>query len=320
MQPVIDMIVDMAEDAANEPFDFQPPDYSALYDRVKALGEAPMRAAFAIQDKQERQTAISEARAAVKGELTEAQYEQEMECSFDAAVLGTYYAKLIGEGERKGRIKPGVAPHNPELSVHVAADVGIKDSTTMWFWQEGPDGCGIIDYEEHSGEPMKFYFDLLTSKGYDYERLWLPHDANARSFQTGRSTLEQFLEADFPVELVPKLSVQHGIDAARLFLPYCYFDTGVERVANGVEALRAYRRQWDEKKSVFADKPLHDWASDGADAFRYMALVAKDRILPKTNKDVDRMALVAGGPAQYTLDQLFEARESMGPKLNTGRI
>ncbi len=71
MQPVIDMIVDMAEDAANEPFDFQPPDYSALYDRVKALGEAPMRAAFAIQDKQERQTAISEARAAVKAELTE---------------------------------------------------------------------------------------------------------------------------------------------------------------------------------------------------------------------------------------------------------
>lgn len=252
------------------------------------------------------------------------EFDREYECSFEAPVEGTFYAKLIQEME-KGRIgdptKPPQitkVPYDPDFKVHVAQDIGIVDSTAMWFWQQRPGGIAIIDYEEHHGETLDFYFDVLRKKGYSYEQIWLPHDAKAKNLQTGRSTIEQYLSQrsfssgegemvqEFPVRITPKLEIQHGIDAVRWILPHCYIDK--DKCKDGIEALRAYRRSYDEVKKVFSDAPLHDWSSNGADAFRYFALVARDFVDTKGVKEILSSAF---GPLHYafTLEQLFTERE-----------
>lgn len=255
-----------------------------------------------------------------KGMMDPDQFAQEYECSFEAAVKGTYYAHLIDKME-KGRIdNEEASPQittvkwDPSVPVHVVQDLGFTDSTSLWFWQHRPDGIGVIDYEEHHSKPLSFYFDLLKDKPYDFDTIWLPHDAKAKSLQTGRSTIEQYLnfvksqELDWDVKLVPKLDLQHGIDAVRFILPHCYIDQ--ENCSDGIEALRAYRRRYDDITKAFSPKPQHDWSSHGSDAFRYFALVAKERIKTKGVSE----ALGGNGifiPQPYTLDELFSHREQV---------
>lgn len=240
----------------------------------------------------------------IRGQMTEDQYMQEMECSFDAAVQGTYYASQISELEAGGHM--AVHPWDPSQDVFVASDLGFTDSTAMWFWQLSPDGVRIIDYEEHDGKSLPFYFELLNEKGYSYDTVWLPHDAKAKSLQTGRSTIEQFLEAKFPCKITPKLAVQHGIDAARKVLPLCHFDK--VNCYDGVEALRAYRRSFNEVTKQYGKSPVHDWASNGADAFRYLALVTQEH-LQVAKKEVKVQEPILKTP-EYTLKELFEENES----------
>ena len=237
----------------------------------------------------------------------EAEWEQEMLCSFTAAVRGTYYADLIHALEVKGQIKHQEL-YDPNQPVNVAADIGYSDSTAFWFWQARPDGLAIIDYYENQGKELSHYFEILESKDYEYEYIFLPHDARAKTLQTGRSTIEQFLEGGWPCRIAPRLSVQHGIDAVRAVLPRCYFDS--EKCYTGIENLRAYKRQYDEIKQVYSDKPLHDFASDGADAFRYLSLVAKvngSTVVATPHSDIPSPQTHT--LPQITLDKLFEARE-----------
>lgn len=239
--------------------------------------------------------------AELREQLTEAQYEQEIECNPNAAVMGTYYSDLVAKMEGTGNI--GSYPFDPHSMVHVAADLGFTDSTAFWFWQIDKDGPVLIDYYEADSQPLEHYFEMLNAKGYEYADIWLPHDAKAKSFQTGRSTVEQFIQQGFPCRPVPKLAVQHGIDAARMILPKCRIDR--EHCSQGIEALRAYRRQYNEKTQQFANTPLHDWSSNGADAFRYFALVTEGGIQPE-EKTQEPQQITA---PQYTLEDLFADRE-----------
>jgi phage terminase large subunit len=241
-----------------------------------------------------------------KREMGEDAYEREMECSFDASVPGTYYTKIMAEIE-KTTDNFGSYRYNPDLPVHVAADLGRTDSTVMWFWQIDEKGPVMIDCEDHSGQDLDFYFKLLDSKGYDYGTIWVPHDAVAKTLATKRSTIEQFLEhfkkdKSVAVRVVPRLSRQHGIDASRLMLYKTRFD--IEKCMNGVEGLRAYRRQYNEKTEAFADEPYHDWASDFADAFRYYALVTDSKFVPE--ETVEKKV----APDALTLDNLYKDRDN----------
>jgi phage terminase large subunit len=238
---------------------------------------------------------LSEARA----EMTDAQYQQEMECDPNAAVQGTYYANMISEMERDQRI--GEFPYDPGELVHMSADLGKSDSTAFWFWQLDEKGPRIIDYEEHDGEELDFYFDLLNNKGYEYADIWLPHDAKAHTLATKRSTVEQFLDAGFPCKVVPKLAVQHGIDAARLILPQCRINKAT--CYTGIEALRGYRRQFNEKTQQYSNTPLHDWASNGADSFRYMSLVTETE---KTALEVQKEHEPLLKTPEYCLEDLYQ--------------
>jgi phage terminase large subunit len=206
-------------------------------------------------------------------EMDEEDFAQEYMCDPNAAVKGTYYAKFISQLEQSGRIYNDNAAWDPDQQVEVAFDLGFSDSTAAWFYQRRPGGLAIIDYLEAHGQPLRYYFNELLSKGYRYKTIWLPHDAKAKSLQTGRSTVEQFLQAEFPVRIAPKLDIQDGINAVRKVLPMCHFNSKTEL---GVEALRHYRRAYDDEKKVFSDHPQHDWSSHGSDAFRYLSLVAHE--------------------------------------------
>ncbi len=261
----------------------------------------------------------------LKDTMSEAQYNQEMECDFDAALEGTYYADMINHIQQKGQLIYDDRLYEPDQKVHVAADVGLRDSTAWWFWQPRSDGLAIIDYYENNGMHVDHYLGVLKEKGYEYAEIWLPPDAKAKTLATRRSTVEQIANPSsvrpdlyggsevLPVRIVPKLSIQHGIDATRMTLPKCYFDMAT--CAQGVDTLRAYRRQYHEHTQSFSDTPLHDWASNGADGFRYLSLVAKvaqgraaeREPEPLQPLDIGRSIVPEHG---YTLDQLFEDRES----------
>jgi len=247
----------------------------------------------------------------MKAQMDEAQYMQEFECDFTAAVKGTFYADIIQKMETTGHIK-NQPLYDPDQPVQIAADLGYSDSTAFWFWQERPDGVALIDYYENQGQPLNHYIDVLNDRGYDIEKLWLPHDARAKTLQTGRSTVEQLVDAGFPCAITPNIKVQQGIDAVRLILPDCRFD--LSRTSDGVEALRAYKREFNELTKTFRDTPLHDWASDGSDAFRYFALVckrARNRPHPNEAKSINL-------PTEHTLDKLY-ADNSSAPILRIAR-
>lgn len=232
-------------------------------------------------------------------ESGEEKYRQEMEVDFDASLPGTYYSKIIQGMEKNGRI--GQYPPDPNLPVFVATDLGYSDSCSWWFWQVDQGGPILIDHYENHGQPLEHYFEMLTNKKYDIAKIYLPHDAKAKSFQTGRTTIEQFLMKGLPCELVTRQAVQHGIDAVRMLLPKCRIDQN--KCFQGIEALRAYRRRYDEKTDSFANEPVHDWASHSSDAFRYFALVTKASYNPP--KPVE----VVDDTPKITLDDLWAERD-----------
>jgi phage terminase large subunit len=197
--------------------------------------------------------------------MTEEQYNQEFECSFTAAVSGSYYGKLMTKADNENRIGP--VPVDSNVGVETWWDLGIGDSTAIWFAQRVGEEVHLIDYYENSGESLMHYADVLEDKGYAYSRHVAPHDIQARELGTGKSRLEVSQELGIMFEVAPRLEVDHGIESVRNALPYCWFDR--EKCKLGIDALRQYRKQWDEKNQVFKSKPLHDWCSHSADAFRY---------------------------------------------------
>lgn len=217
--------------------------------------------------------------ADAKRQMSEDQYAQEFECSFEAAIQGAYYGVQMRKAEEEKRILR--LPHEPASETFTAWDLGIGDSTAIWFAQSVGREIRVIDYYEASGVGIDHYVRVLKDKPYTYGIHFLPHDADASELGTGKSIRETLASLGVRhTEIVPKLPVDDGINAVRLLLPRCWFDA--EKCRDGIEALRQYRKEYDEKLKTFKLRPLHDWASHGADAFRYLA-VSVDRMsaIPK---------------------------------------
>ena len=197
--------------------------------------------------------------------MPEDQYEQEFECSFQAAVSGAYYGKQIQKAEKENRITD--VHYDASNDVETWWDLGIGDSTSIWFAQRVGKEIHLIDYYESSGESLAHYAGVLRDKGYKYGRHVAPHDITTRELGTGKSRLEVAYELGLDFEVCPRLEVDHGIEAVRNNLDNCWFDKN--RCKYGIDCLRQYRKQFDDRMQTFKNKPLHDWASHGADAFRY---------------------------------------------------
>jgi len=205
---------------------------------------------------------------AARKSMSEDQYAQEFECSFQAAVMGAYYGKLLEDAEKAGRINK--VPYDPMLEVSTSWDLGIGDSTAIWFVQQAGRETRVIDYYEASGVGLDHYAKMLREKPYAYREHILPHDAEVKELGTGRSRVETLASLGIRVRVLPRQPVEDGINAARVLLPSCWFDA--EKCKQGIEALRQYRRNYDEKRRDFMPTPLHDWTSHAADAFRYLAM------------------------------------------------
>jgi hypothetical protein len=196
------------------------------------------------------------------------QYEQEFECSFEAAIQGAYYAQQMANAEKENRIT-GV-PYEPGARVWTAWDLGISDRTVIWFAQVVGREIHLIDYYEMDGMELGHYVREIERKPYIYAGHILPHDVEVRELGTGKSRKEVLEGLGLKVTVARKLSVEDGINAVRMLLPRCWFDK--KRCDRGVDGLKMYRSEYDDKLQTPRPKPLHDWASHIADAARYLAI------------------------------------------------
>jgi hypothetical protein len=246
----------------------------------------------------------------IRRQMSDEQYDQEFECSFDAALPGTYFAKYIQAAEAEGRIT--AIEYDSERPVIAGSDLGRRDSTVLFFAQEFPDGLQIIDVEENHGEDAEFYVDMCQTKPWhdNYDTIWLPHDGRSKTLATKRSVYEQFRDAGLPARIAPKLSEQDGIEAVRMFLPWCWFNSTCPRMDHALDALRSYRRKFDELKRRFLDHPDHDWSSHTAKAMETLSIVSHKGInFTRRKKDDKRIAVPGEAVYEFTLDNLFAENE-----------
>ena len=229
------------------------------------------------------ETAIldSEELELARADMTPEQYAQEFECSFDAAIIGAYYGREIAEAERAGRIATVVVDES--LPVHTAWDLGIGDSTAIWLFQIAHDGLRVVGHIEDSGKALPHYVKALNATGYTFGHDFVPHDAKVRELGTGRTRVETLISLGRKPRLVADHKVDDGINALRVMFSRIWWDK--DACSAGIEALRQYRTDYDEKLKTFKDKPRHDWTSHTADAARYMALAFRELTRPEKPKD-----------------------------------
>lgn len=207
--------------------------------------------------------------AARRKTMTTDRYNQEYECSFEAAVMGAYYGTEMRAAMDEGRI--GGVSYEPAKPVETWWDLGVGDSTAIWFAQRIGTQIRLIDFYEMTGEGLDHYAKVLQGKPYVYSRHIAPHDIEVRELGSGAKTRREIArELGLTFEIAPKMSIDDGINAVRMMLPLAWFDR--EKCAHGLECLRQYAKRYDEALDVYSDKPRHDWTSHAADAFRYGAV------------------------------------------------
>jgi hypothetical protein len=209
-----------------------------------------------------------------KKQMTEDEYEQEFECSFNAGLTGAYFAKEIQAAERDQRITR--VPIDKSIPVDTYWDLGWNDVTAVWFVQSHRLEHRLIDYYELSGADLSTIIRDVKNKGYNLSQWVLPHDGENKSVITGKSARDIFYQQGVRnVRVVPRVQYKRdSINAGRMIFSKCVFDA--ERCKQGLKALSNYQRKWDAKNNVFMETPLHSWASNGADAFQCFAMGVRD--------------------------------------------
>ena len=232
------------------------------------------------------------------------QYQQEFECSFEASIVGAIYGvemRLLTDAGRIDKVEC-----DPMFPVHTAWDLGFNDATAIWWYQVVHGEIRVLDYHEAHGQPIIYYANQIKERPYEYGTHWLPHDAKAKTLASGgKSIIEQIFDK-LPKEsfkIVPNLSLQDGIQASRMALARTWFDA--MKCSEGIECLRQYQREYDEDKKVFRDKPRHDWASHGCDAWRMLSVAWQDEA--DTIKQNQPMRGISVGQNEVTLEEMWKS-------------
>lgn len=237
--------------------------------------------------------------------MTDAQYRQEYECDFDAAITGAVYGEWISDLISKNRITK--VSYDSALPVHTAWDLGYGDATAIWFYQVHFGEVRIIDYYSNNNEGIQHYINVLSGKGYKYGKHRVPHDAlHGTMAAGGKSIILQASSLGYTLIPIPRDTIANRIEAGRKTLEVCWFDA--EKCNDGLDCLKQYQYEYDKDKQMFKDSPLHDWTSHGSDAFGYLAQTWRE-IKPAGNKE----------PAQFwehqqAKDIFFPDRSSNKPR------
>lgn len=234
----------------------------------------------------EQQKAWYHAKEKTLGDDMKREYPSIPSEAFEQSIEGAYYARQFKELYKEKSIT--TLPDNNHLDVYTYWDLGVGDSTAIWFVRMVGDEYHIIDYYENSGEGLRHYMKVLKDKGqklgYKYAEHWAPHDIDNRELSGDGKSRKQIAKEGYEIDgekysinfkVVPKLSVDDGIESVREILPLCAFDSS--RCEQGIAHLESYRKAWDDKNGCWKDKPLHDHTSHGADAFRYFAVANKNK-------------------------------------------
>lgn len=205
--------------------------------------------------------------------MSENEYEQEFECSFDAAVTGAVYGEYIAKVMRDGRLGHDILPAS---KIYTAWDLGWGDATSIWWWQVVRDEIHLLDYYENNGQDMAHYARVVLERGrkyeYNYAAHYAPHDVGNKYLASGgKSVYDRALACGIKFTRVPATTQQNQIEAARLTLERCWFDKKCEE--EGLAALRNYHFKKDDKKLTNNPEPYHDWSSHACDAFEIIAQV-----------------------------------------------
>lgn len=239
--------------------------------------------------------------------MSENEYDQEYECSFDAAITGAVYGKQLAEMQSSGRIAPNL--FDPTLPVHTAWDLGYSDKVAIWFWQRVGMESRLIDFYQASFEDIPHYVQVLKERGYRYGEHYVPHDAANKTLAAGgKSVIEQLHKAGIKTRLVAATSQMNQIEALRWVMRTMWIDSKCDV---GISCLREYRYKWVEDRQAYSDEPRHDENSHAADACEIIGQVLRKEVQqnpapkPKFLEDI-------------TINELFEA-ESASNSTN-GRI
>jgi phage terminase large subunit len=235
---------------------------------------------------------------ALRADMTPEEYGQEFECNPDAAIRGAYWGKELADAEAAGRMCEFDAADGP---VHVAWDLGVGDSTALWFWQAIGKEVRILDFYENHGQGLPHYASVIASKPWPHGFDWVPHDARVRELGTGRTRVETMGSLGLKPRLVPGHKVDDGINAVRTLIPHMWF--AMPACRDAVEGLKQYRTDYDEKLRIFKDTPRHDWTSHRADALRYLAMAYRE-IVPAPVKPPPPILAVGKGN-QVTMEDLW---------------
>ena len=203
--------------------------------------------------------------------------QQEYFVSFEAAIKWAYYADQMRLARDEWRISK--IPLEENLDVHTFWDIGLNDTTAIWFVQIYGKEARLIDHYEMSGEGIEHYLWVIKNKGYKYWTHYLPHDIKVREYTSWESRYD-YLRRQWinNIEVVEKLWVQEGIDSARRAFKNCWFDES--KCERWLNCLGSYHKDYDEKNQIAMSSPKHDWASNSADAFRYFAVTYEKLVAP----------------------------------------
>lgn len=226
----------------------------------------------------------------------DALYQQEYHCSFTAPIVGAYYAEQLAAAYREGRVGP--VAHEPRVMVDTWWDLGINDRMSIWFTQSIGQEVRVVDYMEGSGQGLPFYIAKIKEKPYVYGVHTAPHDIEVRELSSGKSRRETARGLGIDFRVAPKLPLMDGIDAVRSLFSRLWFDK--VKCKDGINALKNYRKEWDEERKTYGNKPHHDWSSNGADALRMLAVAdhfaKRDRPADTADKyERSRRAGLSGG-------------------------
>jgi len=203
----------------------------------------------------------------IKSQMDGSDYDQEFECSFDAALKGAIYGIEMERAETEGRVRELAL--DPSIPLDVVCDLGYTDDTVLVFFQKAPGGVLIHEVYINNELEWDSYLDEIDLR--EVRDIYLPHDAKAKNLQTGRSIVEQTLKRGYRPRMVPDHKLRDGIASTRKLLPYVYWNLPL--CSGAIEAMKSYRREWDDKLGCYRERPVHDWASHTADAFRYLGVV-----------------------------------------------
>lgn len=201
-------------------------------------------------------------------------FYQEYMCDFTVPIQGAYYATHMRRAMDEGRITH--VPYDERYTVETYWDIGRTDYTAVWFAQRIGLDIRLIDYLETTGVGIHEIAPMVLSKPYIYSRHVGPHDIEQGEWGSAdKSRRDTATKLGIRFEVAPRLSIQDGIDAGRAILPRCWFDA--DKCKDGVDALKSYHKQYDDKRKVYLKEPYHDWSSHGADGFRTMAVSIDDK-------------------------------------------